>query len=320
MSQSAFQVSGVGGSDEEEIVRSPSPELVRELALVLHALDIPYRSVQGPGYLSLFVPQAFAGRALEELGRYSRENRHWPPARARLAAQVRGGGTAVLVYAALLALVHRLAAVRAFGFDWYEAGHADGARIARGELWRPMTALTLHADFLHLASNLVLGSAIGFLLSKVYGSGLAWLVVLAAGWLGNLANAAARGFDHSSLGASTAVFAALGALAATQSVHKLRLGHGLFARVAPLVAAAFLLGWHGMGSAHLEPGRGVVQDPADRTDIGAHLFGFAAGVLLGGLVAWLETQRGSSPRARRAAAAAALALPVVGWALALALS
>lgn len=318
MSPAAFEDPLAEGGSEEEIVRSPSPELVRELALVLHALDIPYRSAQRPGSISLFVPEALAGRALEELARYSRENRHWPPARARLGPQVHGGGTAVLIYAALLGLVHRLASVRAFGFDWYQAGHADGARIARGELWRPLTALTLHADFLHLASNLALGSAIGFLLSKVYGSGIAWLVVLAAGWLGNLANAAAHGFDHSSLGASTAVFAALGSLAATQSVHKLRLGQGLFARAAPLIAAAFLLGWHGMGSAHLEPGRGVVQDPTDRTDIGAHLFGFAAGVLLGGLVAWYETKRSSSPRARRAAAAAALALPALAWVLALA--
>lgn len=306
-------------SSAVEIVRSASPGLLRELGLVLQAVEIPYEQLQGPGYFSLFVPRAFAQRALEEIERYGRENRNWPPRRARVVERFRGGTTGVLLYAVAMMLVFRFAAVDAFGLDWMAAGAADGERIAGGELWRALTALSLHSDFVHLASNLVFGAAVGLLLSPVYGPGLAWLLFLASGFAGNLANSWANGFAHLSVGASTAVFGGLGALAATQSVQKLRLGQGVLARIAPLIAAAVLLGWYGVGSARIEYGRGLVQDPGDRTDVGAHLFGFAAGIALGALAALWQARGGGGPTARKVAAALAVAALPLGWVLAFAI-
>jgi membrane associated rhomboid family serine protease len=111
------------------------------------------------------------------------------------------------------------------------------------------------------------------------GSGGAALAVLASGTLGNLGNALyhrAMGVDHGSLGASTAVFGAIGLLAATELVlHKtdaVRKRSWLDV-AAPIVGGFALLGALGSGS-----GDG-------RTDVGAHLFGFLSGVVIGLLAA-----------------------------------
>src|SRR4029450_818911 len=36
---------------------------------------------------------------------------------------------------------------------WFERGAAVASRIAAGEIWRTVTALTLHADFPHILTN-----------------------------------------------------------------------------------------------------------------------------------------------------------------------
>lgn len=147
--------------------------------------------------------------------------------------------------------------------------------IAEGEWWRPFTALFLHADLPHLVGNLVMGSIFGLLVARLIGALRGWLLILAAGTLGNLATSwIAWPEAFVSLGASTAVFGALGLLS----------GHGMglsfrmrryvrpAAVVAPLAAGVVLLGLYGGG--------GSVQ-----TDVLGHCNGFAAGVLLGSLTA-----------------------------------
>ena len=41
---------------------------------------------------------------------------------------------------------------------WFEGGSADSTRILAGELWRSVTALCLHADVGHVASNALFGA------------------------------------------------------------------------------------------------------------------------------------------------------------------
>ncbi len=86
--------------------------------------------------------------------------------------------------------------------------------IREGEWWRAVTALGLHADAVHLAGNMVFGIVFGFLAGELLGWGLAWFGMLLAGALGNALNAFVQAPGHTSIGASTAVFATLGILAA----------------------------------------------------------------------------------------------------------
>jgi membrane associated rhomboid family serine protease len=92
-------------------------------------------------------------------------------------------------------------------------------------------------------------------------------MVLLTGALGNLANAALQLPGHRSIGASTAVFGAIGLLSAFQFWSKFRRpGHRLKAWL-PLAAGLALLGLLGASG--------------ERTDLMAHLFGLLAGLLLG---------------------------------------
>ena len=119
-----------------------------------------------------------------------------------------------------------------------------------------------------------------------------WIAVLFAGAAGNLVNALVVGADLRSLGASTAVFAALGALTAVQFTRKLESPRARAKRWLPLVAGVLLLGWNGMGGVRHDPWSGIQRPVDDNTDIGAHIAGFLCG-LVAGAIAWRLRERGA---------------------------
>jgi rhomboid protease GluP len=150
------------------------------------------------------------------------------------------------------------------------------AIFEQGEWWRPFTALFLHADLMHLLSNIATGVLFGRWVCRSIGPWLGWTLILAAGALGNGLNAAARMSEpFSSLGASTAVFGALGILTGIAIFHATRdqAGPKGFSHLVPLGGGLVLLSWLGVGS-----------DP--RTDVAGHVCGFAVGILLGLIAAW----------------------------------
>ena len=102
----------------------------------------------------------------------------------------------------------------AFNADWLDAGALRSGAVRAGEVWRAVTALTLHLDVGHMLSNLGFGTVFGLLAGQLLGPGVAWASVLAAAASANLLNAWLQPEVHSSVGASTAVFATLGLLAA----------------------------------------------------------------------------------------------------------
>ena len=89
----------------------------------------------------------------------------------------------------------------AFGYD------VPGRR----EAW---TALTLHLDGPHLAANLGAGSWFGYLAARQMGSGTAWFITVTGAALANLLEGLLGPPEHRAVGASTAVFSALGAMSA----------------------------------------------------------------------------------------------------------
>jgi rhomboid protease GluP len=182
---------------------------------------------------------------------------------------------------------------------WFQHGTAVAGRITGGELWRAVTALTLHVDIVHVVGN---ACALAVLLPPVaqrFGVGIALLLVLAAGGLGNMVAALVHDPGHSGVGASTAAFAAIGILVAV------RLGasetpHGRkrwTAPVAGLLLVAFL-------------------SAAPRVDIAAHTFGFVAGLAVGAGAGGIVRR---PPRALAQWLAGGLAAAVVAlcWQLAL---
>jgi membrane associated rhomboid family serine protease len=199
------------------------------------------------------------------------------------------GPSRVPAVAALALLAFGAVALLDPALPWVARGGADAARIVGGEWWRTATALTLHADAGHVGANAIaLGLLLWALARRLGPAAAAWLA-LAAGIAGNAATALAWRGDHVSVGASTAVFGALGALAALHAPRR--------RAWVVLGAGVALLGLVGTG---------------ERADLLAHLFGFLAGVAEG----W-ALRRASPPRRSPAqpalAAAAAVPLAVAWW-------
>ncbi|MEI6209093.1 MAG: rhomboid family intramembrane serine protease [Desulfuromonadales bacterium] len=238
-------------------------------ALVLDSRFIPCCiEPDGTGW-QLLVPLEHVDSARNELNLYEEKNRFWPPPlpAARKMTENTLPTISVLI---LLATFHNLTLLGLSSpehgsIDLNEIGAAYASKILEGQWWRVVTALTLHADLMHLLSNLTIGGVFIILLCRELGSGLAWSLLLSSGILGNLMNAWLQPPVHRSVGASTAVFGAVGLMAAISAV---RYRHYLRSRwFIPVAAGLALLAILGTEGAH--------------TDVGAHLFGFGFGMLLG---------------------------------------
>ena len=237
-------------------------------ALVLSSRSIPCRIESAGGEWHLLVPEQHLESACRELKLYEEANRNWPPPLPATRQLVENTLPTVSVLL-LLAILHNLSLI---GFslpergllDLHNIGAAHAADIRSGLWWQCITALTLHADLTHLLSNLTIGGVIIILLCRELGSGLAWSLLLASGTAGNLLNAWVQSPAHRSVGASTAVFGAVGILAAVSMLRDRHLRRRWFVPFAAGVALLAILGTEGKN-----------------TDLGAHLFGFCAGLLFG---------------------------------------
>ena len=296
---------------DPRLIEPSSPGLsqarARLWSLVLDARFLPCQIGGAAGAWFLRVPPYRYDEACQELRRFEHENRHWPPAPVHSRPMIENT-LATLSILVLLATFHNItqmtAGVPGLSLpDWVALGNAQAALIREGQWWRLVTALTLHADWAHLSSNLAIGGILVVFLCRELGSGLAWSLLLGAGTLGNLVNATLQSPGHSSVGASTAVFGAVGILAAISLVrYRLNLRRRWMLPVAAALALLALLGTEGKS-----------------TDLGAHLFGFAYGCCLGVITEYLIGRHGRPGRLLNALLALLSALVVLAaWMVALA--
>ncbi|HEX5786655.1 MAG TPA: rhomboid family intramembrane serine protease [Woeseiaceae bacterium] len=293
------------GIDWRVVYESPAAPLCNEHALVLASRNIPHRVVHDAAGFVLLVPAAQSMDAVRELRLYADEN---PPAMPRAVTDAERSDAlpGILAYLAVLFAVAWLAGRGAFGADWYAAGRIDGALIRDGEAWRLVTALTLHADLAHLAGNLVFGSFFGLLAGRLLGPGVAWLAILACAAAGNLVNTLLLASMHRSIGASTAVFAALGLVAGYVWHARLMSQERWVFRLGPIVGGIALLAYTGMGGG----------DADNHVDVGAHVMGFVCGFAGGMLLVPFGAQF-RKRRVQAVAGAVACLFVAAAWALAL---
>jgi len=276
--------------DLRVVFESRNRQSCSDRALVLAASQIPHQMVDDGLSAAIVVPAEYSARAIEQLRLYDDEN---PPPRPKPRKRV-----ADLVVCA----VAWLAGYSIFGYNWFDAGRIDGTLIRNGEWWRTITALTLHSGAKHLIGNIVFGVLFGIFAGRLLGSGVAWLAIIAAAATGNAANTLLLDSTHRSIGASTAVFAALGLVAGFVWHGRLMAQDRWSYRYGPIIGGFALLMYTGTGGPN--------------TDIGAHLLGFVCGFLTGMLLIAL----GPVPTDRRAqttAGAIAILLVATSWIVAL---
>lgn len=148
---------------------------------------------------------------------------------------------------------------------------ADARKILDGELYRCVSALLLHNGWPHLLSNMAAIIVFGMFTSALYGWGVSWLLILLSGALGNFLAAAWYGRFHLAVGASTAIFGAVGLCAAATFHRHLKAGSLNRRSWLPLAGGLALVGWLGT---------------SPQSDLVAHFTGFISGLAIGGGYSW----------------------------------
>ena len=175
-----------------------------DLSLVLDQEGIPHqlRAVAEEQWALAIESDADAVRAEAALAAFEREN----PLPARTVREeprpLEGVLAGLLFGLGLLAL--QIWTGPESDSVWFVRGSAEAASILRGEWWRTVTALTLHADAGHAVGNALLGGLLLTLLSRRLGPGPASWGLLLAGVLGTAAAAELIRHRFTSVGASTA--------------------------------------------------------------------------------------------------------------------
>lgn len=248
-----------------------SVETIHTYGLVLAASGIAYQ-VKSHGHLgSIEVGVADRSAACDAIARYLKENKTRPSS-GEPALFPKGLKSYSAAYAvAPLVVIHWATATGGGARDLVASFGADAGRIVAGALYRCMTALLLHADWAHLLGNVVALVLFGTALAVTMGWGVGWLLILLSGASGNLLAAFWYGPGHVSIGASTAVFSAVGLCAAVSFWRGCRARDWSWRRWAPLAGGVALLGM--LGS-------------APHTDLVAHMMGFVTGMSAGLLWGW----------------------------------
>jgi rhomboid protease GluP len=285
-----------------EVYRARNAKSVREYALVLNAQHIPFVEIAMGKDRVLAVPAPEFERAQFELSHYAEENRNWPPRPAKVIT-LANGKQAAFWYGIVIVTFFLVDREGLFHLPWHTAGRADAEAILSGEWWRTITALTLHADLLHLASNLAFGAFFIAFASHLLGTGVGLLAMLGSGILGTLLNAIIQDPSHLSIGASTSVFGAIGTYVACLWAQRRRQKIGALYIWSPLLFGSFFLGQLGMSGVN--------------TDVVAHGTGFASGLLIGAILGRLGSEVLTSERLQSNCSIVAALLIAIGWIAAL---
>ena len=233
--------------------------------LVLDAYGLAYSIRRYGSNWEIWVDETIHDRALELIAQYIEENPHISPSDAQETETHQRTFTGI--WASLILMACSIAVnmsgsadtvVREYGASAYD--------IIHGDIYRTVTALMLHTSYPHLAGNMAGIALFGTAVCNVTGAGVGWLMILLTGIFGNLANAALFRYGHISIGASTAVFGAIGILAAYQLTRKIKISGLRMNAWLPLAGGLALLGLLGSSK---------------QSDLTAHLFGFIAGICLG---------------------------------------
>ncbi len=253
----------------EVLYENLTQEQADAYGLVLDAYDLPYSLKRSGSDWEIWVDEEIRDRALELIAQYIEENPKvsmLDVPETEIHQKTFTGIWACLILLACQIVVDMSGHVDRI-FREYGASSRD---ILNGELYRTVTSLMLHSGYPHLVGNMAGIAIFGTAVCNITGSGAGWLMILLTGILGNLANAVLFRYGYISIGASTAVFGAVGILAAYQLYRKIKIPGQKMKAWLPIAGGLALLAFLGSG---------------EHSDLMAHLFGFIAGICIGLLYA-----------------------------------
>ncbi len=274
-----------------------------EAGLAVLAAGRPYWIHQDEDYFVLVVDRRHADVLRQEVRIADIKNRYWPPPSVDLPTKTTSKLPTVLFGLILVVVFNaqgRYPSLTEIGMNSSEGINQSG------EFWRIITAITLHGDLGHLAGNLLGIGLFTYLSARYLGIGFAWALIIAVSAASNLTNAVVQAGDpYISLGASTAVFAALGLLTGFPVGMYLRSKEPFQTRdwLVPLSGGCLLFAWMGGG-----------EFP---TDVAAHFWSFVYGSLASAMVATLSLHAKISPTGQKGMLLAAWGAILGSWIVAL---
>jgi rhomboid protease GluP len=297
------------GPEGVELARYPRLQDARERGLVVTTMDLPHWIVRHGREYALCVESRNRERVLAAIAEFEADERSRGEERKLEPFQI--PKFAVLITVLIMGALYRVQ----IGVPpaVVERGIADDLLIRSGEWWRCFTALTLHGDSEHLLSNLSFAFVVFAFAYGRFGVGFGLLGTVFGGALGNALNSFVRFSEaHRSLGSSTALFAALGLLSGAELIARLQQkGRARWPLMVPIGVAIAFLGLFG-GAGGVKPDGTPI--PIVRVDLGAHLFGLAAGVFAGALLYRFGATVQANPRAQFIAGAVCFfVLPLAWW-------
>jgi len=258
-------------ADNEEILlrKLTEPNILNLYSLVLSAAKIPHRVLYiNPKHLEIYIASDLHLEAEQELVAYELENANWPPETTAnsFAPAFRAMS---LVVVAFLVYIYSQTGDWSQNSPWFEHGAGNSEAILdKLQLYRLVTALTLHADVVHLLSNCILGGFLLHFFLGIAGNGLGLFILLFTGTLANYINVLAHGPGHYFVGFSTAIFSVIGMLCTISFL--LRGKRAIFHFFMPVMAGLALLA--------------LLGSSGERTDLGAHFFGLLCGLVAGNII------------------------------------
>ncbi len=272
----------------------------RQRALVVAAMGLPHWIVRERKEFVLFVEPQSVASVLLELARFESES----ISQSAQSASGEAVSSPVSLFVAAWFLIFFWCLQNIMPESWMQKGAAVSDLMTdQGQWWRGVTALTLHADSGHGMANLGVGLLFASFVVRQMGAGLGWLAIVLAGAFGNALNAWFYSAQtHISIGASTAVFGALGLLTGCEFARRLfdRAGQNRRQLILPMGAGLGLLAYLGTAS------------EAKQVDFMAHFWGWLVGLILGAVFSATDAST-KIPRAWQSVAAVCGPL-LIGWA------
>jgi rhomboid protease GluP len=278
------------------ILENLSEDEADTYGLVLSSSNIPYSVTDREHGWDIYVHDTVYDRALNVIEQYLKENKDVHPIQDT--SSIEYGRTFSGIWVPLILVACHVAIamshdsqtiVRTFG--------SDAHQILRGEFYRTVTSLMIHANALHLVGNVFGIALFGTAVCQIMGPGVGWFMILVTGIGGNFVNALLYQSGHVSVGSSTAVFGAVGILAGYQFLKRFRRTNRWTKAWLPLGAGVALLAFLGSGK---------------HSDLTAHLFGFLVGIGAGALYGF-ALKRPAGKLYQVCCVLAALTLIVASW-------
>lgn len=256
-------------TDESAIFQTDNEQEALACSLTLSALEINHRCTRTGTNFVLQVRNGDVPRASHQLQAYLAENENWPPRPKEHADSFRPLlQPPTLLLIGSLILLYTVSGPWDGQSVWFQNGAGDAqAILAQNQYYRLLTALSLHANVVHLLGNCLFGGFLFHFFCRLTGNGLGLFSMLFTATLANYINVLLHGTNHLFVGFSTAVFAIIGMLAMISRSHR---GSKRYLQVIPFMAGAALLA--------------MIGSSGERTDLGAHLFGLCCGLLSGWLL------------------------------------